>query len=119
MTQLARQAKAASRELSKLTTAQKNQCLAAMADALERESAAIKSANALDMEMGAKLQLSSAMLDRLKLDDKRIPAGGAKLKCASTVIPPTQLPPDGSVTQTKRFAGWFAKVSTKAGPTSR
>jgi len=74
MTQLARQAKAASRELSKLTTAQKNQCLAAMADALERESAAIKSANALDMEMGAKLQLSSAMLDRLKLDDKRIPA---------------------------------------------
>ena len=36
--------------------------------------AAIKEANALDMEVGAKLGLSSAMLDRLKLDDKRIAA---------------------------------------------
>src|SRR5580765_1274406 len=72
MEQLGRQAKAASRELSKLTTAEKNRCLTEMADTLERESAAIKAANALDMEVGAKMQLSSAMLDRLKLDDKRI-----------------------------------------------
>src|SRR5580765_3456640 len=72
MEQLGRQAKAASRELSKLTTAEKNRCLTEMADTLERESAAIKAANALDMETGAKMQLSSAMLDRLKLDDKRI-----------------------------------------------
>jgi glutamate-5-semialdehyde dehydrogenase len=34
----------------------------------------IKEANALDMEVGAKLNLSAAMLDRLKLDDKRISA---------------------------------------------
>jgi glutamate-5-semialdehyde dehydrogenase len=74
MTQLAGQAKAASRELSKLTTAQKNQCLAAMADALVSGAETIKAANALDMETGAKMQLSSAMLDRLKLDDKRIAA---------------------------------------------
>ena len=72
MTQLAKQAKAASRELAKLTTAEKNACLLAMADALESNAAAIKEANALDMEFGAKLDLSSAMLDRLKLDDKRI-----------------------------------------------
>lgn len=77
MTQLAKQAKAASRELAKLTTAEKNSCLLAMADALEKNSDAIKKANALDMEFGAKHGLSSAMLDRLKLDDKRI-SGMAK-----------------------------------------
>jgi glutamate-5-semialdehyde dehydrogenase len=72
MTRLATQAKAASRELARLTTAEKNSCLLAMADALEAGAGAIKDANALDMEIGAKLGLSSAMLDRLKLDDKRI-----------------------------------------------
>jgi glutamate-5-semialdehyde dehydrogenase len=77
MTRLAKQAKAASRELARLTTAEKNSCLLAMADALEAGTAAIKEANALDMETGAKLGLSPAMLDRLKLDDKRI-AGMAR-----------------------------------------
>ena len=72
MTQLARQAKGASRELAKLTTQEKNACLLAMADALEANAPAIKSANALDLEGAAKAGLSSAMLDRLKLDDKRI-----------------------------------------------
>src|SRR5271170_4641824 len=74
MTQLARQAKAASRELAKLSTREKNDCLLAMAGALEKNSSAIKEANALDMEVGAKLNLSAAMLDRLQLDDKRISA---------------------------------------------
>ena len=72
MTQLAQQAKAASRQLAKLTTAEKNSCLLAMADAIEQNRAAIQQANARDMEAGAKSGLSSAMLDRLKLDDKRI-----------------------------------------------
>src|SRR5688572_22385412 len=74
MTQLARQAKAASRELAKLTTAEKDACLLAMADALEQNATALTTANALDLETGAKMGLSSAMLDRLKLDDKRIAA---------------------------------------------
>ena len=77
MTRLAKQAKAASRELARLTTAEKNACLLAMATALEQNAAAIKEANALDMEFGASHGLSAAMLDRLKLDDKRI-AGMAK-----------------------------------------
>jgi glutamate-5-semialdehyde dehydrogenase len=72
MTQLAKQAKAASRELSRLATGDKNACLLAMADALEKSEAAIKEANACDMEVGANMGLSAAMLDRLKLDDKRI-----------------------------------------------
>ena len=74
MTQLAKQAKAASRELIRLSTAEKNACLLAMADALEANGGAIKQANALDMDFGAKAGLSTAMLDRLKLDDKRIAA---------------------------------------------
>ena len=77
MTRLAKQAKAASRELAKLSTRDKNDCLLAMADALENKSVEIKQANALDMEFGASHGLSAAMLDRLKLDDKRI-AGMAK-----------------------------------------
>src|SRR6516164_5073595 len=43
-----------------------------MAEALEKNSGALKEANAQDMEVAAKLGLSAAMLDRLKLDDKRI-----------------------------------------------
>jgi glutamate-5-semialdehyde dehydrogenase len=74
MTRLAKQAKAASRELSRLTTAEKNACLLAMAVALEENAAAIKDANALDLDFGTKHGLSSAMLDRLRLDDKRIAA---------------------------------------------
>jgi glutamate-5-semialdehyde dehydrogenase len=77
MTRLARQAKAASRELAQLPTAEKNLCLLAMAGALEKNSEAIKQANALDMDASGKSGLPPAMLDRLKLDDQRI-AGMAK-----------------------------------------
>ncbi|MGV3755431.1 MAG: gamma-glutamyl-phosphate reductase, partial [Verrucomicrobiota bacterium] len=72
MTKLAQQAKAASRELAKLTTDEKNRCLLAMADALEQQGEALKAANAKDMIVGQQLGLSGAMLERLKLDDKRI-----------------------------------------------
>jgi glutamate-5-semialdehyde dehydrogenase len=77
ITQLAKDAKAASRELAKLTTAEKNACLLAMAAALEQNGDAIKQANALDLEFAARHGLPPAMLDRLKLDDKRI-AGMAR-----------------------------------------
>jgi len=86
MTQLAKQAKTASRELAKLTTREKNDCLLAMAEALEKNSGALKEANAQDMEVAAKLGLSSAMLDRLKLDDKRI-AAMARGLCEVAALP--------------------------------
>jgi len=86
MTQLAKAAKAASRQLAQLTTAEKNACLLAMAEALEKNADAIKAANTLDMETAAKTDLSSAMLDRLKLDDKRI-AGMAKGLREVTALP--------------------------------
>ncbi len=77
MAQLARQAKAASRELARLTTAAKNACLLAMASALESNRSVLQEANTHDLEAAAHMGLSTAMLDRLKLDEKRI-AGMAK-----------------------------------------
>ena len=77
MLELAKKAKAASRELARLTTAEKNACLLAMAAALEHGTKYILEANAKDMIVGAQIGLSSAMLDRLKLDEKRV-AGMAK-----------------------------------------
>ena len=72
MAELAKRAKAASRELARLSAAQKNECLTAMAEGLEAGKAALLEANAKDMEFGAKAGLSAAMLDRLRLDEKRI-----------------------------------------------
>src|SRR6185369_12217395 len=67
MTSLAKHAKAAARELAQLSTSEKNQCLLAMADALEAQKVALKDANAIDMAAGGESGLSAAMLDRLKL----------------------------------------------------
>jgi len=88
MTQLAKQAKVASRELAKLSTAERDACLRAMADALEKSADVLKEANALDMEVGAKLGLSAAMLDRLKLDDKRIAAMAKGLRDVAALPDP-------------------------------
>jgi len=72
MLQLGQQAKAASRKLANLPTADKNRCLLAMADALEAQKDAIKTANAQDMEASVGYGLTAAMQDRLRLDEKRI-----------------------------------------------
>lgn len=69
---LARQARVASRELARFSSVDKNACLLAMADTLEHEKATLLSANAKDMDFAAKSGLSAAMLDRLRLDEKRI-----------------------------------------------
>jgi len=74
MTLLGQQARAASRVVAKLSTAEKNRCLQAMADALEARAGDIKGANAIDLETAEEMGLSAAMLDRLRLDDKRIAA---------------------------------------------
>jgi glutamate-5-semialdehyde dehydrogenase len=72
MRQLGKQGKAASRVLGLLTAQEKNGCLLAMAQALEQNAQALQAANAIDMEAAAKAGLSAAMLDRLKLDAKRV-----------------------------------------------
>jgi glutamate-5-semialdehyde dehydrogenase len=74
MTGLAKAARAASRNVAALTTAEKNGCLLAMADAILRDTEVIQAANARDLEAGTAAGLTTAMLDRLKLEAKRIGA---------------------------------------------
>ena len=69
---LGRRARAASRLLARLSTDQKNTGLQAMADALDRHQADLLAANAQDLWAGEGNGLSGAMLDRLRLDDKRL-----------------------------------------------
>ncbi|HZO84068.1 MAG TPA: glutamate-5-semialdehyde dehydrogenase [Verrucomicrobiae bacterium] len=70
ITALAKQARQASRGLAKLSAAQKNVCLLAMADALEGDKHSLLKANARDLE--AATGLTAAMVDRLRLNEKRI-----------------------------------------------
>jgi len=72
MTSIAQRAKTASRALTKLSTEEKNQCLRAMADAIDANQAAIQEENQKDLINGREMGLSSALLDRLELTDKRI-----------------------------------------------
>ncbi|KGE17768.1 glutamate-5-semialdehyde dehydrogenase [Paenibacillus wynnii] len=58
--------------LAGLTTDQKNEALLIMADALQREAAAIISANAEDLERGRIGGTPESMLDRLALNESRI-----------------------------------------------
>ncbi len=64
-------AQKAARRLAVATTRRKNAALIAMADALLRDKAAIQSANAEDLAAARASGLSSAMLDRLTLNDAR------------------------------------------------
>lgn len=86
---LAKRAKAASRELARLTTSQKNDCLLAMAAALEAEKDAIREANAKDMEAAPGYGLTPAMQDRLKLDEKRIASMAKGLREVAALPDPT------------------------------
>ena len=67
-----RQAKLAARELAVAPTTLKNQALLDMADALVAGSQEIIAANRVDLEQGEKMGLTSALLERLMLDEKRI-----------------------------------------------
>ena len=72
LAQMGRQAKAAARRLALMTTAEKDACLRGIAAALEAQQAAILAANQQDLAAGAQAGLTGAMLDRLKLDPKRL-----------------------------------------------
>ncbi len=63
---------AASRTLSTLSSETKNTILLAMADRLEASGTDILAANALDISAAEENGLSSAMIDRLRLDEQRL-----------------------------------------------
>jgi glutamate-5-semialdehyde dehydrogenase len=64
---MARKAKGASHPLAQLSTALKNKTLLEMADALEKNQDRLIKENRKDLAAGQKAQLSSALMDRLKL----------------------------------------------------
>ena len=71
---MAVKARAAAGELAKLTTAEKNAALNAIAGQLEKDAEAIKAANAIDVANAKRAGLKDAMIDRLTLTDARVKA---------------------------------------------
>lgn len=71
MIEMLQNARSVKSDIARLTEAQKNNALHAMADALVAATDAILAANALDLE-AAKETISSVMLDRLRLSTERI-----------------------------------------------
>lgn len=77
---LGRQARAAAHKLAALSSTRKNAILQAMAEGLEKSMERILEANAQDLQAGEARGLAPAMLDRLRLDEKRVRtmAGGIR-----------------------------------------
>lgn len=72
MEELGQKAKQASHVIAKAGSVLKNQALQAISDALLEHTEEIISANQRDLEQAVKNNMSPAMQDRLKLDEKRI-----------------------------------------------
>ena len=69
---LGKKAREAAAVLASATDREKNKALEAVAAALEANTAALQAENEKDLAKGAESGLSSAMLDRLRLNDKRM-----------------------------------------------
>jgi glutamate-5-semialdehyde dehydrogenase len=72
--QMGQRAQSASQILAQATTKTKNEALLAIADRIAKETEAILAANEADLKAGSERGLSSAMLDRSRLDPRRIQA---------------------------------------------
>src|SRR3954449_3840627 len=78
--EVCRAARAASRRLAALPTAEKDAALHRTADALEARTAEVLEANARDLEAGREAGLSAALIDRLTLDEERVAAIAAQVR---------------------------------------
>ena len=74
MLALGARARAASWEIGKATTAQKNSALIAIAEAIDARSEDLLAANQLDLQAGTDKGLADALMDRLELTPARIDA---------------------------------------------
>ena len=86
--QMGKQARAAAYKLAQLSSEEKNTILRAMAAAVRKATPVLLAANAKDLEAGRAKGLSNAMLDRLKLDEKRIEAMAAGIDQVATLPDP-------------------------------
>lgn len=86
--QMGRQARAAAYQLAQLSSEEKNAILRSMAAAIREATPELLAANAKDIAAGTEKGLSSAMLDRLKLDETRIEAMAAGIDQVATLPDP-------------------------------
>ena len=85
---MAARARAAAQKLAAMSSAQKSRALIAAAGAIRGASDAIVAANAEDMKAGEASGLTSAMLDRLRLDPARIEAMAAGVEAVAGLEDP-------------------------------
>jgi len=93
------EAKLASRVLSSLSGREKNRILKEMAQALRENTSSLIIENTKDMEDGKKNALSSALMDRLFLDDSRIDAMAVAIEEIASLKEPVGRVLDGWVTE--------------------
>ncbi|PKN01189.1 MAG: glutamate-5-semialdehyde dehydrogenase [Elusimicrobia bacterium HGW-Elusimicrobia-1] len=77
---MARAAKDASRIMAGMSSSRKKEILAAMASAVEKEKDEILFENSIDVDAAGEAGLSKALIDRLRLDDKRISALASSIR---------------------------------------
>jgi glutamate-5-semialdehyde dehydrogenase len=85
---MGQQAQQAAYALATLSSDRKNTILLAMATELRKQSCTIITANALDLETAQRKDLSDAMIDRLRLDEKRIAAIASGIDQVATLHDP-------------------------------
>ncbi|MBF0521487.1 MAG: glutamate-5-semialdehyde dehydrogenase [Candidatus Omnitrophica bacterium] len=100
---MAKEAKAASRQLALISTDEKNKALVKMASALKAHSLYLIRENEKDLAAGKRAGLSNALLDRLTLNEKRIQSmidcllDTSKLKDPIGVVLETYKRPNGLI----------------------
>ncbi|GAB4390583.1 MAG: glutamate-5-semialdehyde dehydrogenase [Thermodesulfovibrionales bacterium] len=82
------EAKRGARALGRASSAQKNHALKAMADAIRREAEGLKKENKKDIAFATEKGLSSALIDRLTLNDKRVEEMAAGLEEVASLHDP-------------------------------
>ncbi len=93
------EAKDSSRVLSTLSGRDKNRILKEMAQALRDNSLDLLNANAIDMSEGKQNNLSSALMDRLLLDESRIDAMAVAIEEIAALKEPVGRVLDGWITE--------------------
>jgi len=87
---LGTQAKIASRRLAPLSSAEKNRALLLMADKIEAKSAFLVEENAKDLDFAKANGVSSAVLDRIALNPKRVRAMAQGLRDVAALADPVR-----------------------------
>jgi len=99
MEKFLQKAKDAARVLNILSGAEKNRILKEMAEALRANTMELLEANAKDMADGEKNRLSSALMDRLALDEQRVDAMAVAIEEIADLKDPVGRVLDGWVTE--------------------